>query len=291
MIKKIVSFSLLFSSLIVEAEEEPPPPPPFYIEGEYFKIANASFKERNHRNEHLSYSSGQVRFLYNQPMNCYWGLLFGSGYDTVTLDWKENPFFDDKQFNYVNFGLGAYSSAFWDFMWSATVTAYIDTKSLDFSDYALYETILLGTHEVRDDLTFQVGFILLSGLNKEKIWPVFGFEWDNGGKVRIGAVFPLDLAIEYRILENLSIAAAGRFIYTRHRVKESEPIPRSIFQYTNSGIEGEVIYFPFENLVFRGFLGSTFQGDLKIANAKNHDATHFKQKSALYGGSSLTWLF
>lgn len=287
---KSAIFLLLLPALVFCDDQPPPSDPPSYIEGFYLSAQPASFRDSDAPGK-FGYNQGQLRFSYMHGVSKCWGLIFGAGYDTNTIEWRENPFFEQKRFGYVDLSIGGYVATSSDFLWSLTLAGYFDTTVLDLSDYAIYEAVLVGNHTLTDEVMMQFGFIIQGGLATRKIWPVFGFEWDGGGPLRIGAVFPLDVAAEYRFSESFSLAAAARFFYCRHRVKESLPTPRSLFQYTNTGIEGQIIYKTPWSLVVEGFVGSTLNGDFKVANQNNDHAIHFKQKPALYGGASASLLF
>lgn len=282
---------LLFLNSTAYSELVPMNGPPFSLEGGYVAAMPARLCEEGIEGEELRFARAETRLNYTYAMTPCFGLLMGAGYDRITLDWHKNPFFKEKHFGYVNFAIGAYTTAFCDFLWSATLAIFIDTEVLDITNYALYEGVFFGEHKLSQELRFQVGFIVESGLNNDKIWPILGFEWDGGKRWRIGAVYPLDIAIEYRLMPELSIATSARFFQSRHRLKISEPLSQGLFQYQNIGIEGSLLCHPIQGFVLNGFIGTTLKGDLKITNPNYLIGTHYKLNNALYGGLEANLMF
>ncbi len=261
---------------------------PFSLAGDAIHVKGAHFRDHPAiEHEELHYSQIDAAFAYTHPINECYGLLFGAGYVGSRVDWKENPDFDETLFNYVNFSVGGFTKAYSDWLWSLVATMFIDTAHFHITDYALYQGILSGKYTWCDWLAFDAGFIVEVGLHKTKIWPILGFElapWPNVWALSV--VYPMDISFEWFLTSYLSLGGSVRFLRNRHRVSENEPLSHGIFEYRTAGAECDLSLQPFDWISVVGFAGSTFNGDLKITDANNHNATHFKFKGSFYAGVS-----
>lgn len=292
--KKTLTLTLLSTSLfaaeLVPEEGFPTTEPhsftPFSINGTTLSVANADFRSGSLEGQHLKYAQNNIAFGYLQPFNEIWGLIFGAGYVGTEVKWHENPDFLETQFAYVNFSAGAFTNAMPGWTWTLTVSAFVDTAVLDLSDYALYQGVIYGEYEICKGLDFDAGFILEVGTSHGKAWPILGFSWEPCNyNWRIHAIYPLDISVQYDIFPaKLTVGAAARFLRDRHRVLETEPLPLGVYEYDATGAELNVIFSPRTWFIVKGFGGSTFGGDLKIANRNNHHAEHFKFRSSYYYG-------
>ncbi len=283
----------LFSEeeFIPVAELPPLPLPPSSLSAYYIHVTETTFRTPSVRGQKLRYDEGQGAFNYVHPFASSCGLILGGAYDRATIDWKENPEFDQTKFDYVTMLIGTYSTHFPRWLWVATLSVDIDTIKLDWGNYALYNGVLYGKYCICQWMTFTAGFIAQIGLNKEKFWPLVGFDFLFAPAWRLGLVYPTDLSLTYSPFEKLSFASAVRFIRTRHRLSDNEPIPQGIVEYHVAGLEGQVIFTPFQWLIFKGFVGTTFNGDLKLTNRDNNDSEHFKFKGSPYAGAHLIAFF
>ena len=292
MIKKLVPFLFLSCALLAEDfdevkfNEEAAYFFPFSVTGGYMPTAPANFSTREARGEKLTYNQGWAAFAYNHPFSPYWGLIFGSGWIGIDLDWQENPFFHENNFNYITFSVGGFNKALDDWIWTATISSYLDTEELDIAEFALYQGVLWGKYSICKPLEFDVGFIIEAGLNKTKIWPIIGFIYNFRKNLHLTAIYPIDVSLSYDFFDCLSAGGSLRFIRNRFRVSDLNPLPHAIFEYQTIGAEFDLNYSPFDFISIEAFVGSTLGGDLKIANRNDHDTKHFKFDGSLYGGVS-----
>lgn len=292
--KKYFLYScLLGASLYAQEEGQSPPPPrffPFSISGDYVNVSPTTFRTPDLEGK-LSYRQADAAFSYNHPCNEYWGLLFGAGYVFSDINWKENPAFHQQDFTYVSLMFGAYTKSVEGWLWNVSVTPFFDTQAFDFGDYTLYQGVLQGKYVFCEWIVFNVGCILEVGLNKDKMWPILGFEYTPSEDWKINAVYPINVSVEYRVTDQIKAAGAIRFLRNRHRVGEDEPIPKGIFEYRDAGAEFDLTYKPFPTVGITGFAGSTFDGELKVTNRNDNHGTHYKFKGSFYAGASAIWVF
>lgn len=266
---------------------KPSPTYPFSFTADYIDVHKAHFRTPGLEGEHLKYQQIDAAFAYTHPLCEEFGLIFGAGYVGTIVDWKENPDFRETRFNYVTFSAGTYSKQVEDWFWSFNANIFLDTAEQSFSDYALYQAVLWGRYHWFSCLTLHGGFILEAGLHKEKVWPIFGFDYaPYPDDWKLSVIYPIEIYFDYFITKTLSTGASIRFLRNRHRVLESEPLPRGIFEYRTTGLEFDLTFTPFRWILASGFFGSTFNGDLKVTNSNNHHAVHYKFKGSLYGGVS-----
>lgn len=261
---------------------------PFSVSGDAIYVSSAKFHSPSSvEDEGLLYVQNDVAFAYTSACNTICGLIFGAGYINTEVNWKQNPDFHQKYFNYVNLSAGVYSNAFPDWFWSLVGNMLIDTEVLSLSEYTLYQIVLQGKYSCWEGLSLTGGFILELGLSKEKIWPIIGFvvapcpdQW------KLSFVYPIDISFDYFFSKIWSAGASIRFLRNRHRVKETEPLPQGIFEYRSTGGEFDLTFAPFRQFSVSGFAGYDFGGDLKITNSNNKDATHYKFDGSFYAGIS-----
>lgn len=277
-------------------EEALPSPPPFYpfsIGGSYTNVAPAKFYSPSGvKGEKIKYEQYDANFTFTRPFSEICGLIFAAGWVGTEVNWAENPDFNETRFNYVDLSIGGFTKAFNRWTWTLTLSAFLDTAEFSLVDYTLYQGLLWGKYKMWcDKLELDFGFLLEAGLNKDKIWPILGFIYTPCERLRLHAVYPIDMILEYDVTKTWMIAGAIRILRNRHRVKNDEPLPRAVFQYQSWGGEFDLQYQPWKRLFIRGYVGSTFGGELKIGNHDDKHANHFKFDPSLYGGVSGVFSF
>lgn len=268
---------------VFKLENDPPPFSPFAIAASYLDVNPASIKNES---GDLHFNQKEAAFVYTLPCSEIWGMIFGAGWVGVEVDMEDNPFFSEKDFNYVNMLLGGFTRSFPGWLWKFTLASYMDLSEFSFIDYALYQGVLWGKYDLCKSIELDFGFIAEWGLKRTKIWPIIGFIYAPTERWTINAVFPVDLSVNFAFTDCLSASAQLRFLRTRHRLKESEVDSQGIFEYRTTGAEFDLSYVPFPCLFLKGFIGSTCAGDFKVANRNDENATHFKFNSSLYAGVS-----
>lgn len=266
-----------------------PTPPPFYpfsVSGHYLAVQKAHFRTPGFEDKWMRYKEGGAAFSYTHPFNELCGLIFGTGWVGTVVDMEDNPAFHDTFFNYVNFSVGGFTKVFPDWTWTLTAAAFLDTESFSFADYALYQGVLWGQYAFCKWLELDCGLILECGLDRDKVWPIIGFVFKPWDKWRLNAVYPINLALEYEWTRCLTLAGSIRFLRNRHRVDQDEPDPQGIFEYRDIGAEFDLTFSPFTWGSAKGFIGKTFDGDLKITDRNYHNAIHYKFVGSYYAGVS-----
>ncbi len=297
--KRYLLLLLLPLSLFAEAfewgeQEELPSPPPFYpfsVGGSYLNAAKAKFNSTEVEGQQLKYAQADANFNFTYPFNPTCGLLFGAGWVGTEVNWAQNPDFNETDFNYVNLSFGGFSKAFSNWTWTLVVSAFLDTAEFSLVDYTLYQGILWGKYNWFPCLELDFGFLLEAGLSKDKIWPILGFIYHPIDRLRLHAVYPVDMTLEYDLYPKLTLAGSIRILRNRHRVKDDEPSPQAVFQYQSWGAEFDAQYNPAKWFFVRGFVGSTLGGALRIANRDDKHGRYFKFDPSFYAGASGVFSF
>ncbi|MFZ0566199.1 MAG: hypothetical protein WAM28_08455 [Chlamydiales bacterium] len=299
--RKIILFSFLLSKILLaqesfddpsfEIENQPPPFFPFSLSGTYLAVSDAGFRTKAVQASKLRYRQWDAAYAYTLPLSPICGLIFGAGWVGTEVAMKNNPEFHETLFNYVNLSLGAFTNSFPDWTWTATFAMLFDTEVFSLMDYTLYQGVLWGRYHPRPEWELDFGFITEIGLSHTKIWPILGFIHRFSPELRLNAVFPVNISLEYDFFSCWTFAGSLRFLRDRHRVNQDEPNPQAIFEYRTWGGELDLTFSPFATFWIKGFAGSTLGGDLKVANRNYEHATHFKFKGSFYGGASAVFSF
>lgn len=294
--KRLLLAPLCIASTLFGQEccEEALPPCfyPFNITGAFLNVVPTEFTTTEVEGQKLHYQQEDLTMTCTYPFSEIWGLIFGGGYLGSLVSWDENPFFSESHFGYVSLTGGAFTKSFPDWEWSTFVSLLVDTAKLDLGHYALYQWTIWGKYALCEPIILHFGYFLEVGLNKDQIWPIIGFEYiPPEGCWGIHAVYPVNIAAEYYVTETWTAAVALRFLRNRHRVKENDPLPQGIFEYRVWGAEFDLSYDPVDWFGIKGYVGSTFPGNLKITNRNNHHAQYFKFESSFYAGGTATFNF
>ena len=271
---------------IFQLQNNPPPFSPFSATGSYVDVNSTKFRTRGFREDTLKYRQWEAAFVYKHPITDACGLLFGSGWVGAEVNMENNPNFDETIFNYVNLSVGGFTTAFPDWTWTLTVAGFFDTDEFSFVDYALYQGVLWGRYDFCNCLELDFGLIVEAGLNKDKVWPIIGFVYYPSEKWQINAIYPVDISFDYFFNQYLSASGSVRFLRSRHRVRDNEPLSQGIFEYRTTGLEFDLTLAPSLCFSIMGFVGSTVKGDFKVSDRNDKNAIHFKFNGSFYAGAS-----
>lgn len=249
-------------------------------------IPRAKIDKRGHRHQHVKFGIVDVEasalVYYNQQ--CGEGIRLGVGYDGVYFNWNKNPNFHEKTFNQVSFSIAAFTKRTQGWLWQAQATLNWEPKYSNFSHYTNYDLLLWGRYDLCPDyLGFHCGFVALTGMKIDKIFPIIGIDWTVYPKWKLNLIFPLNLSVVYTINKNWSAALAGRFFQVRERFGKHGRPSRGLFQYRNNGVELAANY-AYKKMNANFHVGSTFGGQFKISNNHNKKKEHYDLCSAFYLG-------
>lgn len=148
--------------------------------------------------------------------------LLGGGYTYTRLQWRENPFFEQQNYNTANVDLGFWWGCIcdWDFRGFARI--YLDTDSPNPDQYMYFDFTLWGRLQHRENLGINVGALIFTGMKVNRGYPIFGIDWQPTDFLEINLVYPTDMSIVFHLNDSFSASVGGRLIYSRHRVQEQD---------------------------------------------------------------------
>lgn len=266
------------------------PDRPWHVEGRYRYVAPAKFE--NHHRGHTLYADADAAIYYSQFFNDENSLTYEIGYDFLQFNWKKNPRFSQKHFNYLAASLGYVSTTLDRWRWIVNAGFSVDAAHLNFSKTAVGHAMLWGRYHFADCCGVHVGMLGWYGVLTGRGWPIIGFDWQFCDKWSANAIFPIDYSLAYAFNDNWSLEAAydnfgGPFRYPR-RVHEKN---HSIFSVHSNGV-GLNLKYKFEHLL-RVSLGGgwNFGGWILIKDQHKHHGKYYHFNSAPYAQGNLELTF
>lgn len=265
---------------------------PFKISAHGDWIGRSKIDKRGHNHQHVDFyiAEAQAEGVFYYDPDCDEGLGGGIGYSTAHFKWKQNQYFQQKNFNELSLTLSAFSQRITCWLWQAQFTANWQTKYSDLADYTNYDIVLWGRYEFRKCFHMHIGFLAQTGMKIDHIYPIFGIDYTINEKWTINAVFPMNMSIVYKIDDYWSASLAGRLFDVRYRLGKHAHLKKALFQYRNRGAELALDYDK-DRIHANIHAGATFGGQFKIANHNNKDKKHFDLGSAAYAGGELAFKF
>ena len=204
------------------------------------------------------------------------------------LDWKDNPFFTQKDYDTVSLNFGGATQRFTDWTWRGQISVNFDNiEYWNIDDYMTYDLLLWGRYACRPDIGFHIGFLALTGMKIDRVYPVIGIDWTYNRFWKINLIFPMDLSVVYSPNACWEISLAGRFFFQRNRVKKDQYLSRGLWFYTSSGLELAVKYKPRKWISVNIHAGEDFGGHLKVANRHYKEGRRLRFDGAPYGGAEI----
>lgn len=263
---------------------------PFSVLLDYDWIGKSKFKNGREKGRKIGYSQAlaDVGFVFYYDPECKEGASFDLSYTAVRLDWEDNLRFDKKNFNNVGFSLGFASERLCGWLWKMQATLNIDADYFDFNEYSTWDLLFWGRYTYEEDIHIHLGFLALTGMKIDRIYPILGFDWQISDDWILNAVFPMNISLQYLVSCDFSIDLAARFFDSRYRLGNHEPYPKSLWEYINSGVELGLNYNWAPYLKLNLHAGTTFGGTLRTANRHYHHIHRHRFKPAPYAGGELS---
>lgn len=233
-----------------------------------------------------------VNFVYHYD-ECYKeGLTVGASYMRTELDWKFNPFFTQEGYDTASINLGIFTDRLPGWTWRAQATANFDNLQYwTFSNYMNYDLLMWGRYKYCENIGLHIGFIQLTGMKIDRLYPIIGFDWTYSEDWKVNLVFPVDLSLVYTIDSCWNVALAGRFFNQRHRVKTNQFYSKGLWFYTTGGTELALNYNPTNKIRANIHGGYNFGGHLKIANRHYNNGQRLRLDGAPYAGAEIDMNF
>lgn len=212
------------------------------------------------------------------------GVSLSLTYWRDNINWKENPYFDQRYFNTLTINTGFFSSRLCDWLWRTQLGLNVDANESNLCEYTTFDLMLWGRYTYNECAGFHVGFIAQTGQRIDHVYPIIGIDWTITDKWKLNAVFPTQMSVIYTVSPKLSLALGGRFFDVRHRVGKDERLKQALVEYRSGGLEVGVNYNPAKRFNLNLHAGSTLMGHLKISNKHHHRKQRLKFGGAPYVG-------
>ncbi len=266
---------------------------PFNIDGSFDTIGASPFTSLPFKGQKQSFSQGEIEagFVFYFKECFEEALQITIGGTDAHFVWQENPFFDQTHFYYVSLELGGRTKRFRNWLWQGNVSVNVNPNHFDFKRYANYDLLLWGRREWSNRWGWHLGVLSFLGMEVNRVYPIFGFDWKITSKWTLNAIYPINIALVYEFNKYWSAAAAGRFFFNRFRTGENEPLPRAVFEYRNRGAELAITYTKEEIVSVNLHGGITFNADIGIANSHYTNRHTYCSKTAPYLGAQVDFRF
>jgi hypothetical protein len=247
-------------------------------------VGSADFKVPSQG--HMNYNEEAAGLFYNFYITPKNAITLGAGWTRQYLGWKENPAFNQKNFEdaVINLSYTTYSLDPW--RWIMSIGANMNLNHFNLWNRTFYTQLLWGRYRFQDNVGFHIGFIGQGGVDVAKYLPIFGFDWYFHPKWSIVAVYPAEGSFNFHIDEHWKISliyrSMGGWYHANHRVGPDETIPNAVFTTYSSGVDIG-IYEDYENCKIGLYGGYNFGGWVWIGDSNGHSGNYYKFENAPYG--------
>ena len=230
-------------------------------------------------------------------------MLFRSGeiaYSHLYLDWDKNPDVGTTDFKDLYLTLGGFTTKVSDWFWIGSMQMQVDASALDFSNNARFRGFLQGRFQYHKDLDLYIGLLFYTHLQKEDVYPVIGFEYQQEkAPWKIKVVLPLESYAMYSLTDAVIVSLEHRFIQERKRLKDSEGLnslgdprrDRGIFDFRSQTVELALRYQPFEHSYVKGFAGASLGSLYRTYDNDGQNKRNYTFKPAPFFGVAGSFSF
>jgi hypothetical protein len=212
------------------------------------------------------------------------GIAVQAGYRWTTFNWENNPFFHRTHFQEVNIGLWGFTRCIPCWLWKGGFWIWDQLEMWAPGRFASYDSFAWGRYDYRPGLGLHIGYLALIGKRTAFVRPIIGFDWQISNRLKLVAVYPIDMALNYQLTPELSFAPAFRFFRTRMRLQRSEPDPYGTFEYRAWGAEFRMDYNAKEAVKVQFFVGSMISAWVKVNGAGGNRLAYREPRSTAYAG-------
>lgn len=212
------------------------------------------------------------------------------GYIYTTIDWCNNPWFDQDHFNTLSISLNGVTGRIHRWLWQGQITVNIDAKEWNVGNYGTYDFVLWGRYAYLDTVGIHVGLVAQTGLQMDRVYPILGADWRMSRRWHLNLVFPVNVSLEYLVNQHWSVALAGRSFNVRYRVGHHECHGKSLVRYQNTGAELAIKYQS-KNITTNVHAGSTLGGKFRVADSHNHHPHTYRLEASPYVGAEVDLQF
>lgn len=263
---------------------------PLHIGGNLIRIGGAPVDSNDHGHLYFRKNNAYLNLLVPINKNSYF--FPRVEFNNFTLDWNQNPKFNETHFYYAQFSLMFYTTGLEDWRWILRADYNLDLEHFGHpTTYGLFSLLIWGKYQLHRKWSYHVGAMGSVGLEASPVYPIIGIDFSPNKKWVFEAVFPITYSIQYKLNKNWKFSIKGRPLKERFRVGSQEPQPRSVFNYSSIGTEFNIQYEQFLWLDVQVYAGYNFGGNFYIKNQFGRKALYTEVGGAPYGGASLDYGF
>jgi len=243
-------------------------------------------------NVHFATGEAELSFIFYYNECHQEGLNLTLSYQNTYLNWKNNPFFGQTDYNTVSVVLGGFSKRACDWLWQAQAAANFDNvEHWDWDDYMNYDLLLWGRYDWSDTIGLHIGVLAQTGMKIDRVYPIVGIDWRYSQQMKLSLVFPVNISATYNFTPCWSIALAGRFFDQRHRVGKNATLSKGLWSYRTAGGELALNYAAGKWLEANIHGGYSMGGRIKIADRGYHNRKRYRFDGAPYAGADISMKF
>lgn len=241
---------------------------PFKLQLTYDVTGRAKFKKDKYDDQRIRYSQwlGEISMVYYYNPQYQEGLNAGISYNDTHLNWDHNPYFRQSNFETLGISLGAFTKRLCKWTWIGQISWNLDMVHCNPALYSTYDLLAWGQYAYCPNFGLDIGLLVMTGMKIDHVYPVIGFDWQINRKLKLNAVFPIDVSLEYTLDKSWMVALAARFIDVRHRVGKHNPDSRGLIEYRAAGVEAAVNYNYCSWITANFHIGSILGGVVRHAN-------------------------
>lgn len=264
---------------------------------DYERIFFSKFSDAPFLENKIGYAEGNILMSYTRFLCKTAAINGGMGYNHTALSWADNPYFTQEDYDFISFNINGFTYI-WDgdIVLKGGASANIDTRHWSLTEYTYYMLTGWGRYAWDTCLLGEIGLNLGAtgrvGLGNGFIAPIFGVDFELWDNVKVNLIFPIDMAVIYKVNECWSFAVTGRIWNSKRRWGADEPISRGYWEYKNRGIDFGIQYEWDPIAAINIHVGGTF-GDnrIRISNGSDMRIGEFRFNSAPYAGGEVWFRF
>ena len=221
------------------------------------------------------------------------GLLATASYTYTRIIWQ-NPYFDRNYFNSVGLAIAGFTERADNWVWKGLIRLNADIDCFDASNNLYWDILLAGRYAYSENFGLNMGFIALTGMKIDRLYPILGIDWKINDKWTLNLIYPTNIALIYSWNEEWSFEVATRSFDERHRVCKGKDFQwnKGLIEYRATGAEFGVNYKSCDGAWVGNFhVGEILGGRLKVATKNYNHRKRYNFKNAPYVGGEIAGRF
>ncbi|MCI5053133.1 MAG: hypothetical protein MRY21_08385 [Simkaniaceae bacterium] len=265
------------------------------LEGYFAAIDKSHFKNQGFQDTTIKYQEAAGCAYFGGRLNQNNSICGEVGYNYFDLDWPENPKFTKKHFQDLVISMAYVTTSIDRWRWVVELGAHIDTEFFNLSKHTFATGVLWGRLMYTRSMGIHFGLLGQTGVKSTYILPIIGMDFYLSRKIKVNAVFPLDISMAYIFNRDWRAAVRyrsfGGWYKANHRLPVTQMAPEgALVAQSADGIDLG-LYYKRYGFSFSVFGGGSFGGWLLIQNPNHSDLRYYHFKPAPYVGAKAELAF